>query len=126
MPSPLILLCDDDPLLVELMTLRLQSKGYRVVSAADGATALELVRARKPTLVILDAMMPVLDGFAVLKKVRGDPESADLPIIMLTAKRQERDVLDALQAGATDYIVKPFSPEEVLARVARVLRSSPR
>jgi DNA-binding response OmpR family regulator len=126
MPSPLILLCDDDPLLVELMTLRLQSKGYRVVSAADGATALELVRARKPTLVILDAMMPVLDGFAVLKKVRGDPETADLPIIMLTAKRQERDVLDALQAGATDYIVKPFSPEEVLARVARVLRSSPR
>lgn len=125
MMSPLVLICDDDELLVELMTLRLQAKGYRAMAARDGANGLELMRLHKPDIVILDAMMPVLDGFAVLKKMRGEAGLAAIPVIMLTAKRRETDVLDGLKAGATDYMVKPFSTEEVLARVARALAAPP-
>lgn len=116
-----ILICDDDPLLRELMQFRLTSKGYEVVQAADGAEALEKTWSERPDLVVLDAMMPKSDGFEVLTRIKGDPKLTETPVIMLTARKTEKDIVSALEKGADDYLVKPFIPEELLARLSRLL-----
>ncbi len=116
-----ILVCDDDPLLLELMDFRLQAKGYAVVKAKDGAEALEMVRSERPDLVVLDAMMPRTDGFEVLARIKSDPQHSEIPVIMLTARKTEKDIVSALEKGADDYLVKPFIPEELLARLSRLL-----
>src|SRR5689334_10847565 len=95
-----ILVCDDDPLLVDLLDYRLTSKGYDVVIARDGGEALELARENTPDAIVLDAMMPVIDGYEVLRRVREDPALADVPVVMLTARKQERDIVGALELGA--------------------------
>ncbi len=120
-----ILICDDDPLLLELMDYRLRAKGYEVVQAADGEQALSQTVAEKPQLVVLDAMMPRTDGFEVLARIKGDPELAEIPVIMLTARKSERDIVSALEKGADEYLVKPFIPEELLARMAKLLGRRP-
>jgi DNA-binding response OmpR family regulator len=117
--------CDDDPLLVDLVSHRLSSRGYDVAVAADGAEALQLMSECAPDALVLDAMMPVLDGYELLRRVREDPRTATLPVIMLSARRQEQDVLSALELGASDYIVKPFIPEELVVRLGRVLEQAP-
>ncbi|WP_120717337.1 response regulator transcription factor [Tsuneonella amylolytica] len=118
----LILIADDEPLLVELLEFRLSARGYRTVSANDGREALEALAAdEKPDAVVLDAMMPVHDGFEVLRRMRADPATKDIPVIMLTARRGEKDVVGALELGANDYLVKPFMPEELMIRLARML-----
>jgi two-component system alkaline phosphatase synthesis response regulator PhoP len=116
-----VLICDDDLLLLELMEFRLQTKGYDVVRAVDGAEALTKARAESPDIIVLDAMMPKSDGFEVLGRIKGDPHTADIPVIMLTARKGERDIVSALEKGAEDYLVKPFIPEELLARLSRLL-----
>lgn len=116
-----ILICDDDPLLLELMEFRLQAKGYEVVKAVDGAQALSLVGAEQPDIVVLDAMMPKSDGFEVLARIKNDPELSAIPVVMLTARKGEKDIVSALEKGADDYLVKPFIPEELLARLARLV-----
>ena len=116
-----ILVCDDDELLVDLLTYRRGTKGYKVSAARDGGQALERIAADKPDAVVLDAMMPVIDGFEVLRRIREQPETATLPVLMLSARKQERDIVGALQLGANDFVVKPFIPEELLARLARLL-----
>ncbi|MDN5926212.1 MAG: response regulator [Hyphomicrobiales bacterium] len=116
-----ILICDDDPLLLELMDFRLQAKGYDVVRAVDGAEALSMAETETPDLIVLDAMMPKSDGFEVLTHIKNDARLSEIPVIMLTARKSERDIVSALDKGADDYLVKPFIPEELLARLNRLL-----
>jgi len=119
-----ILICDDDPLLVDLLDYRLTSRGYDVVIARDGGQALACLQETKPDAIVLDAMMPVADGYEVLRRIREDQALAAIPVIMLTARKQERDIVEALELGASDYIVKPFIPEELVARLGRLLATS--
>jgi DNA-binding response OmpR family regulator len=114
-----ILVVDDEPRIAEIAADFLRAAGFDVVIAADGVRALDLVRGRHPDLVVLDLGLPRLDGMEVARAIRRD---GDLPIIMLTARVQEDDRLQGLEIGADDYITKPFSPRELVARVRAVLR----
>ena len=116
---PLILIADDDPVVHESLGLYLESEGYEHQSAYDGQQALEMVESLHPDLIVLDLMMPRVSGIDVCRTVR---QTSTLPIIMLTAKGEEIDRILGLELGADDYIVKPFSPREVLARIKAVLR----
>lgn len=115
------MVCDDDELLVELLTFRLENKGYRVLVARDGAEAIALAKQHMPDAIILDTMMPVMDGQQVLRRLHDAPGTAGIPVVMLTARKQERDIVDAFGLGASDYLVKPFIPEELMTRLARLL-----
>jgi two-component system alkaline phosphatase synthesis response regulator PhoP len=118
-----ILVVDDEPHIVEVVQDYLKQAGFRVLTARDGQTALTLARHEHPDLVVLDLMLPGgLDGLDVCRQLRQDPGLADVPIIMLTARTEETDRLIGLELGADDYITKPFSPREVVARVRAVLR----
>ncbi|MBW2631623.1 MAG: response regulator [Deltaproteobacteria bacterium] len=119
-----ILVVDDEKDLVDLISYNLEKDGFTVVKAYDGEEALRQVRARKPHLVILDLMLPGIQGMDVCKLIRNDPENASLPVIMLTAKGEEIDKILGLEVGADDYVTKPFSVRELLARVHAVLRRS--
>ena len=115
-----ILVIDDDKKTVDLVKLYLEKDGYRVLAAYDGLQALELARQKQADLIILDLMLPGMDGLDVCRVLRG--EGSKVPIIMLTAKTTETDKLIGLNLGADDYVTKPFSPRELLARVRAVLR----
>jgi len=118
-----ILVVDDEPQIVEIVQDYLKQGGYRVLSARDGQAALALARRERPDLIVLDLMLPGgLDGLEVCRRLRRDTVLADVPIIMLTARVEETDRLIGLELGADDYITKPFSPREVVARVRAVLR----
>jgi len=122
-----ILVVDDEPHIVEVVQDYLKQAGYRVLTARDGQTALTLARHEHPGLVLLDLMLPGgLDGLDVCRRLRQDPSLTDVPIIMLTARIEETDRLIGLELGADDYITKPFSPREVVARVRAVLRRAKR
>ena len=114
-----ILVADDDPQLLRLVTRNLQFEDYDVISVSDGQQALEQIEVRKPDLVLLDVMMPKMDGFSVCHKTR---EFSAVPIILVTARGQEQDKIRGLDLGADDYLTKPFSVDELLARVRAVLR----
>lgn len=114
-----ILIVDDDVKIVELLQLYLEKEGYSTLVAYDGFTALSLARQKRPDLVLLDLMLPVMDGLDVCRILRAE---SNIPIIMLTAKTTEADMLLGLDLGADDYINKPFSPRQVVARVRTVLR----
>ena len=118
-----ILVADDEPLMRELLEFRLAQRDYKPVVAADGREALGRLEDSAPDAVVLDAMMPVHDGFEVLRRMRASAEHAKTPVIMLTARRGEKDIVGALEIGANDYLVKPFMPEELLARLARLLKN---
>ena len=114
-----ILIADDEPRYVRLMEANLQTEGYLVFKAYDGQQAVTMTAENRPDLVLLDIMMPVMDGFAACQRIR---EFSSVPIIMVTAKGEEQDRVRGLDFGADDYIVKPFSANELLARVRAVLR----
>jgi two-component system KDP operon response regulator KdpE len=114
-----ILVVDDEPRMIHFIRLNLEHDGYEVVEAESGEQALEKLRDRLPDLVLLDVMMPELDGFETLRMIR---ELSTVPVIMLTAKGEEEDRVKGLEIGADDYIVKPFSPREMVSRVRAVLR----
>jgi DNA-binding response OmpR family regulator len=118
----LILVADDDADILNLVRFRLEQNGYETVSAADGQQALELARERDPDLCILDVMMPKLTGFQVLEALRSDPDTDGIRVIILTATVQDRDIARGFEVGADDYLRKPFSPQELQARVATLLR----
>ncbi len=118
-----VLVVEDDPNIRELLQLYLEKDGYTVTLAADGGEGLEKYRALKPNLVLLDVMMPVMDGWAVCKAIRAD---GNTPVIMLTAKSETDDKVTGLKAGADDYVTKPFEMKELLARIEAVLRRSDR
>ena len=117
-----ILIIDDEQDIVELLSYNLEKEKFSIVKAYDGEAALGLVRSEKPDLMILDLMLPKMNGLDVCKAVRRNPETANLPIIMLTAKGEEIDKIIGLEIGADDYITKPFSVKELIARVRALLR----
>jgi two-component system phosphate regulon response regulator PhoB len=117
-----ILVVDDERDLVELICMNLQRNGYDTVAAHDGPTGLEIARKQKPDLVVLDVMMPGLSGREVAVTLKGDPDTAAIPVMMLTAKAEETDIIVGLTMGADDYVTKPFSMKVLVARVAAVLR----
>jgi DNA-binding response OmpR family regulator len=114
-----ILVVDDEPRYIRLMEANLVSEGYKVLKASNGQEAVEVVAEQRPDLVLLDIMMPILDGFTACERIR---EFSNVPIIVVTAKGEERDRVRGLDLGADDYIVKPFSATELVARVRSVLR----
>lgn len=115
----LILVVDDEPLYQRLLQINLETESFEVITASDGEEALDLFTNRKPDLIIMDIMMPKLDGLATCERIR---QFSSVPIIMLTAKGEEQDRVKGLNVGADDYVVKPFSATELLARVRAVLR----
>jgi DNA-binding response OmpR family regulator len=117
-----ILVVDDERDLVDLISLNLQRHGYEVITAHDGKVGLEMARKQLPDLTILDLMMPGLSGQEVVTRLKGDPQTASLPILMLTARGEETDIIVGLSLGADDYVTKPFSVKVLMARVAAVLR----
>lgn len=119
-----ILVVDDEPGIVQIARDYLERAGFRVITAGDGPAALRLARAEQPALLVLDLMLPGMDGLDVTRALRQDPATRKLPIIMLTARVEESDRLIGLELGADDYITKPFSPRELVARVRAVLRRS--
>jgi DNA-binding response OmpR family regulator len=119
---PKILVVDDEPEAVELLEFNLKQAGFDVIAATDGAQALKKARSALPSLIVLDLMLPEIDGLEVCKMLRRDPATAGIPIIMLTAKAAEMDRIVGLELGADDYITKPFSPRELVLRVKKVLQ----
>jgi DNA-binding response OmpR family regulator len=114
-----VLIADDDPQILRLVTRNLQLEGYQVISASNGQDALEQIEKQVPDIILLDIMMPKMDGFTVCQRVR---EFSAVPIIMITARGQDQDKVRGLDLGADDYLTKPFSVDELLARVRAVLR----
>src|SRR3954452_22133059 len=119
MANDTILLVDDEQNIIELATMYLEQEGFRVISARDGQAALDRVKADRPALVVLDLMLPQVDGWQVCRKIRAD---SDLPILMLTARDDDVDKIVGLELGADDYKTKPFNPREMVARVKAILR----
>ena len=117
-----ILLVDDEAVLVETMLYNLEQAGYHVVTAADGVSALDVVRREMPDLIILDLMLPEKDGLEVCRQIRQERQIAMIPILMLTAKGDELDKVVGLEVGADDYVTKPFGRRELLARIRALLR----
>jgi DNA-binding response OmpR family regulator len=121
---PLILCADDDEDILSLVSLRLERAGFRVVQAVDGDAALEAVRTYRPTVAVLDVMMPKRTGYEVLATLRGDPALAGLKVILLSARVQESDVERGIDAGADAYLAKPFKAGELVAKVQELLAGS--
>jgi len=122
MPRPTILIVDDEEDIRELVALNLKREGFDSLSCASGERAMELARSKQPVLIVLDLMLPGIDGLQVCKRLRADPKTASLPILMLTAKGEETDVVTGLEVGADDYVTKPFSGKVLVARVRNLLR----
>ena len=120
--APCILVVDDEPDIVALVAYHLAKSGYRVSTAASGAEALETSRREHPALIVLDLMLPGLSGLDVLEQLRADEATRDIAVLMLTARREEPDRIRGLSLGADDYLTKPFSPQELVLRVAAILR----
>jgi len=118
---PVILAADDDEDILALVVFRLERSGYTVLQARDGEEALELAMRELPDLAVLDVMMPKLDGFELTRRLRAERATSRIPIILLTAKAQDRDVERGFDLGADDYLRKPFSPQELRARVHAIL-----
>ncbi len=117
-----ILVVDDEEDIQELVEYNLAKNGYQVTCVASGEAALKAVRGRTPDLIVLDLMLPGTDGLEVCRELKGDPRTANVPIVMLTAKGEEADVVSGLELGADDYVPKPFSPRVLLARIRAVMR----
>ena len=125
-PRPTVLVVEDEQNIRELVCLHLGLENYECVQAGDGETALTLARSRHFDLVILDVMLPGLDGVTVCRAIRRDSENPDVPVLMLTARREESDKVVGLESGADDYLTKPFGVRELVARVRALLRRGPR
>jgi DNA-binding response OmpR family regulator len=118
---PVVLVADDDDDIRDLVAFRLDRAGYEVLRAGDGQEALDLAKEHRPDLAVLDVMMPKLTGYDVTRELRADAATSRIPVILLTARVQEADVARGFEAGADDYVKKPFSPQELKARVQAVL-----
>jgi DNA-binding response OmpR family regulator len=118
---PVLLVADDDEDILTLVQLRLSRSGFEVIVARDGVEALRLAQERHPDLAVLDWMMPKASGLEVLRAIRTNSETADIPVVLLTARASEADIQEGLDAGADDYIAKPFSPQELATRVHDIL-----
>lgn len=120
--APKVLIVDDEEHIIELITFNLELKGYEVDSASDGEEALQKFKKIKPDLILLDIMLPKINGIEVCRRIRESEELPDVAIIMLTARGMEKDKVEGLEVGADDYITKPFSIQELMARIKAVMR----
>ena len=116
-----IVLAEDEPQIARLIEFKLKKEGYSVISKENGEEALKAIKMDKPDLILLDIMMPVMGGYEVLRRLKEDENLKSVPVIMLTARAQEKDVVKGIDMGAEDYITKPFHPAELLVRVKRIL-----
>ena len=116
-----ILIADDDAILIEMLRFRLENARHQVVTAADGLAALDRAKSEPIDLIVLDSMMPVIAGPEVLARLKTDPKTADIPVVMLTARSGETDVVTALKGGASEYLTKPFIPQELMIRIEKLL-----
>jgi DNA-binding response OmpR family regulator len=120
-----ILVAEDEKQIAEMISFKLTNAGHQVIRAPDGEQAIALAARERPDLILLDVMMPGLNGLEVLRRLKNDRDLRSVPVIMVTAKGHERDVLNGLRGGAADYVVKPFSLKELSARVELALRREP-
>ena len=121
-PTERVLVVDDEADIVALVAYHLAKAGYKVSTASTGADALAMARKDRPALIVLDLMLPGISGYAVLEQLRAGKDTADTPVLMLTARREEADRIKGLSLGADDYLTKPFSPQELVLRVGAILR----
>ena len=112
-----ILAVDDEPHILKLVSFSLSSKGFDVIEASDGLTAVEIAEREQPDLILLDVMMPVLDGYEACRRLKANPATKDIPVVMLSAKSQKAEQAIGLEAGALDYICKPFTPKDLVEQV---------
>ena len=112
-----ILAVDDEPHILKLVSFSLKSGGFEVLEASDGLSAIEVARAEQPDLILMDVMMPVLDGYEACRRLKESPETKDIPVVMLTAKTQLTEQQTGLDSGAAHYICKPFTPKDLVAQV---------
>ncbi len=119
-----ILIVDDEEDVLELVQFNLEKDGYKTETAVSGEEALKKAKAKRPDLIILDLMLPGIDGLEVCKRLKSDSKTENIPVIMLTAKSEESDIVTGLELGAQDYITKPFSPKVLIARVRRILQKT--
>jgi DNA-binding response OmpR family regulator len=119
-----ILVVDDDPVIQNLLALNFEMEGYSVATASDGAEALDSIAARRPDVVVLDVMMPKVDGIEVVRRMKADATTAAVPVLLLSARAQAKDVSEGLEAGADAYMTKPFDPADLLDRVASLLNGT--
>lgn len=119
-----ILIADDDVILTEMLRFRLEGARHEVITAADGLEALTKAKEERPDLIILDSMMPVIAGPEALARLRAEPLTATTPVVMLTARNGESDIVAALRGGANEYLTKPFIPQELMVRIEKLLLSS--
>ena len=120
-----ILAVDDEPHILKLVSFSLRSGGFDVVEAADGLSAIDIAAAEQPDLILMDVMMPALDGYEACRRIKANPATADIPIVMLSAKTQKAEQAEGLSAGAMDFICKPFTPKELVAQVRVLLGEEP-
>ena len=116
-----ILAVDDEPHILKLVAFSLKSGGYEVLEATDGLSAIHVACAEQPDLVLMDVMMPALDGYEACRRLKADPQTAEIPVIMLTAKTQTAEQQTGMDAGASGYITKPFTPKDLVAQVSEFL-----
>ena len=121
MPQTVVLVVDDDPVILKLLTVNFELEGYEVCTATQGAEALDVARGRRPDVVVSDIMMPVMSGIDLVVQMKADPDLADIPVLLLSAKAQAADIRAGLEAGAADYVTKPFEPLDLVSRVESVL-----
>jgi two-component system alkaline phosphatase synthesis response regulator PhoP/two-component system response regulator VicR len=121
MPGKKIMAVDDERHIVRLIQVNLERSGYQVITAFDGPEALKKVETDRPDVIVLDVMMPKMDGFEVLKRLQANPETRNIPVIMLTAKAQDADVFRGWSSGVSAYLTKPFNPLELITFVKRIL-----
>jgi DNA-binding response OmpR family regulator len=112
-----ILAVDDEPHILKLVSFSLSSKGFDVIEASDGLTAVEIAEREQPDLILLDVMMPVLDGYEACRRLKANPATREIPVVMLSAKSQKAEQAIGLEAGALDYICKPFTPKDLVEQV---------
>jgi DNA-binding response OmpR family regulator len=121
MPDCTVLLVDDDPVILKLLEVNFDMEGFGVLIAHDGEEGIDVARRERPDVIVSDIMMPKVSGIELVTELKGDPDTSDIPIILLSAKAQNADVRSGLDAGADDYITKPFEPLDLVDRVNRLL-----
>jgi DNA-binding response OmpR family regulator len=119
--SATILVVDDDPVILQLLQVNFEMEGFTVITAADGKEGVERTRLDRPDIVVSDVMMPRMSGLELVAELKADPDTASIPVLLLTAKAQQTDVVDGLAQGADDYVTKPFEPLDLVDRVNRLL-----
>jgi DNA-binding response OmpR family regulator len=123
MPDSTVLVVDDDPVILKLLEVNFEMEGFTVILAHDGAEGIEVARSEQPDIIVSDIMMPKQSGLELVAELKGDTSTSDIPIILLSAKAQNADVRSGMDAGADDYITKPFEPLDLVDRVNRLLES---